>query len=161
MRRPVEALMEQYGSNLYIAAFNICGNAQDAEDAVQDTFLQYWRLNKDYETEQHLRAWLFRVTVNRAKNLRKRFFRRNTVPLEEYMAALTFPGKEVSDLFQTVMKLPEKQRTVIHLFYYEDCSVKEIAHILGITPGNVRVRLNRGRAELRSKLKEVWEDDQS
>ena len=59
------------------------------------------------------------------------------------------------------MALPEKYRLVIHLFYYEDYSVREIADILRITPDNVKTRLSRGRASLRSTLKEAWEDDES
>ena len=64
------------------------------------------------------------------------------------------------ELFETVMNLPEKYRVVIHLFYYEDYSVKEIANILKISESNVKVRLSRGRMFLRETLKEVWEDDE-
>lgn len=73
---------------------------------------------------------------------------------------MTFESKESSELFKAVMKLPEKYRIVIHLFYYEDYSVNEIVDILKITPSNVKVRLSRGRLSLRNTLKEVWEDDE-
>jgi RNA polymerase sigma-70 factor (ECF subfamily) len=80
--------------------------------------------------------------------------------LEDYIETLTFESEESSEIFEAVMKLPEKYRIVIHLFYYEDYSVNEIADILKITPGNVKVRLSRGRMSLRNTLKEVWEDDE-
>ena len=67
---------------------------------------------------------------------------------------------ESRELFEEVMKLPEKYRVVIHLFYYEDYSVKEIAKILRTTESSVKVRLSRGRAKLKDALKEEWEDEQ-
>ena len=80
--------------------------------------------------------------------------------LEEYMETLTFETPESEELFETVMRLPEKYRIVIHLFYYEDYSVHEIADILKISESNVKVRLSRGRALLKAKLQEEWEDDE-
>ena len=160
MKPSVKELFEQYRNNLYAAAFNICGNAADAEDVVQDTFIQYYLLKKEFDNEQHIRAWLIRVAINKAKNTNRTFWRRNKVPLEDYMETLTFETLESGELFETVMKLPRKYRIVIHLFYYEDYTVHEIADILRITESNVKVRLSRGRVMLKEKLREVWEDDE-
>lgn len=160
MRPSIEVLFERYRNNLYVAAFSVCKNAQDAEDVVQETFLQYWTQKKEFESEQHVRAWLLRVAINKAKNKCNSYFRKNTLPLEDYIETLTFPTEASSGLFEAVMELPEKYRIVIHLFYYEDYSVKEIANILKLTPGNVKVRLSRGRALLDNTLKEVWTDDE-
>lgn len=118
MKPPLKMLIEKYRNNLYTAAFNVCKNAQDAEDVVQDTFLQYWSQKKEFETEQHIRAWLLRVAINKAKNKNNTFFRRNALPLEDYMETLAFQSEESSELFEAVMKLPEKYRIVVHLFYY-------------------------------------------
>lgn len=76
------------------------------------------------------------------------------------METLTFETLESGELFETVMKLPRKYRIVIHLFYYEDYTVHEIADILRITESNVKVRLSRGRVMLKEKLREEWEDDE-
>lgn len=160
MKPSVEILVEKYRSSLYAVAFNMCKNAQDAEDVVQDTFIQYLSHKKDFKSDEHIRAWLIRVAINKAKNKNNTFFRRNTLPLENYMETLIFESEESSELFETVMKLPKKYRIVIHLFYYEDYSVNEIADILKVTPSNVKVRLSRGRMSLRDTLKEVWEDDE-
>ena len=146
--------------NLYAAAFNVCRNPEDAEDVVQETFFQYHTNNKQYEDEQHIRAWLIRVAINKAKNVNLTFWRRNKVSLEEYMETLTFETPESENLFETVMRLPEKYRIVIHLFYYEEYTVKGIAEILKISESNVKARLSRGRAKLREELKEEWDDDE-
>lgn len=160
MKLPLEVLIEAYRNNLYAVAFNICKNTQDAEDVVQDTFLQYWTQKKEFETEQHIRAWLLRVAINKAKNKNNTFFRKKSLPLEDYMQTLVFASEESSALFEAVMELPVKYRIVVHLFYYEDYSVNEIADILKITPGNVKTRLSRGRMFLRNVLKEAWADDE-
>ena len=72
------------------------------------------------------------------------------------METLVFETPESEHLFETVMGLPEKYRIVIHLFYYEDYSVREIGEILKISESNVKVRLSRGRMLLRETLKEEW-----
>lgn len=161
MKPSLEAVVKAYQNRLYAAAFSVCKSPQDAEDVVQDTLLQYWTQKKEFETEQHVRAWLLRVAINKAKNKTRTFFRRKALPLEDYMETLVFASEESSELFEAVMALPEKYRIVIHLFYYEDYTVGEIADILHITPGNVKTRLSRGRASLRGILKEAWEDDES
>lgn len=160
MKPSVEQLIEKYRNNLYVMAFNVCKNTQEAEDVVQDTFIQYWSWKKEFESEQHIRAWLFRVAINKAKNKMNNFYRRNALPLEDYMQTLVFESEESSQLFEAVMNLPEKYRIVIHLYYYEDYSVNEIAAVLKLTQSNVKVRLSRGRLLLRNTLKEDWEYDE-
>lgn len=160
MRIPVQELVEMYKDNIYAAAFNICKSAADAEDVVQDTFLQYYMTKKEFDDEKHIRYWLLRVAINKAKNIQSSFRRKNEMSLEDYVETLTFETPESRELFEEVMKLPEKYRVVIHLFYYEDYSVKEIAKILRTTESGVKVRLSRGRAKLKDALKEEWEDEQ-
>ena len=160
MKPSVEILIEKYRNNLYVMAFSVCKNTQDAEDVVKDTFIQYWSQKKEFESEQHIRAWLIRVAINKAKNKNNTFFRRNALPLEDYMQTLAFESEESSGLFEAVMNLPEKYRIVIHLFYYEDYSVNEIANILKLTQNNVKTRLSRGRGLLLNTLKEDWEHDE-
>lgn len=161
MRLTVEELVGRYRGNLFAAAFNMCRNAADADDIVQETFLQYYMAKKEFDNEQHIRAWLFRVAVNKAKNVNRSFWKQHKLPLEEYMETLVFESPKEEVLFETVMRLPEKYRIIIHLFYYEDYTVREIAGVLKLTEGNVKVRLSRGRKLLREALKEDWEDDES
>ena len=159
MRQPVQQLIERYQNSLYAAAFNTCQNQMDAEDVVQETFVQYYTSRKEFESEQHIRAWLLRVVINKARNINRTFWKKNKCSLEDYIQTLTFPNSQSRDLFEEVMKLPDKYRIVIHLFYYEDYSVREIADILKLSESNVKVRLSRGRALLRDSLKEEWESD--
>ena len=159
MKPATQVLIERYQKHLYAIAFNICRNQQDAEDVVQDTFIQYHTYKKEFDTEEHIRAWLIRVAINKAKNITRSFWHRNKCNLEEYIETLTFETPESETLFDTVMKLPEKYRIVLHLFYYEDYSVREIAGILRITEANVKVRLSRGRRRLKEALQEVWTDE--
>lgn len=159
MKPSVEFLVDEYKNNLYAVAFNVCKNSFDAEDAVQETFIKYLTFKKDFESMEHIRAWLIRVVINKAKNKNNTFFRKNTVPLEEYIQTLTFESEEASDVLEKVMSLPEKYRVLIHLFYYEDYSIKEISKIMKLTESTVKTRLHRGRKELKKLLKEVWEDE--
>lgn len=160
MRLPVEMLVERYHQNLFAVAFNVCKNREDAEEVVQDAFIQYHLKRLDFQSEEHIRAWLIRVTINKAKNAARTFWRRHRTSLEETMAALTFDDQESEQLFEAVMALPQKYRIVVHLFYYEDYSVHEMAELLRLSESNVKTRLSRARAMLRDTLKEVWSDDE-
>jgi len=159
MRIKTDVLVEKYKNPLYAAAFSICKNSHDAEDAVQESFIRYHSTDKEFENEEHIRAWLLRVAINQAKNIRRSLWRRAALPLEEYADSLPFPSPKDRGLFETVMGLPEKYRIVLHLYYYEDYPVREIAAILSLTESNVKVRLNRARAMLREILKEGWSEN--
>ena len=160
MKQPVEELTERYRDNLFAVAFHVCKNAADADDIVQETFLQYYVTKKEFDSEAHIRAWLIRVAVNKAKNVNRSFWRQHKVPLEEYMESLVFETQKEETLFETVMKLPQKYRIIIHLYYYEDYSVREIGEILSLKESNVKVRLSRGLKLLKEALKEDWDDDE-
>ena len=154
MRQSLEELIGLHQKSLYAAAFNICRNADDANDAVQDTFIQYYTSKKQFHDQEHLKAWLLRVAINRAKDISRSFWRKNKISIEDCSGEIPFESQEEHDLFEEVMKLPGKYREVIHLYYYEDLSVKEIARILRITEGSVKMRLSRGRNSLRNVFKE-------
>ena len=160
MKQPINELVERYRDNLFAVAFHVCKNAADADDVVQDTFLQYYLTGKKFENEQHIRAWLIRVAINRAKNVSRSFWRQHKQPLEEYMGTLAFETPQDQERFEAVMGLPEKYRIVIHLYYYEDFSIHEIAAALKLTESNVKTRLSRGRGMLRKALKEEWAHDE-
>lgn len=157
MRRSVDEAFQKYGDRVFSAAFSICRCREDADDVVQDTFLKYYLQNRDYIDDTHLKAWLLRVAVNRAKDISHTFWRKNRVSWEEYMDELEFAQPEDRSLFQAVMRLPERYRTVIHLFYYEEYSVQEIASILGRSQGTVKSQLSRGRQLLKTMLTEDLE----
>ena len=157
MRMESSVLVEKYQDKLFAAAFSVCKNPQDAEDAVQESFISYHGSTKEFESEEHIKAWLLRVVINKAKNYCRSLWRRINVPLDDYAETLQFECGEDRTLFETVMALPEKYRIVLHLYYFEDYPVKDIAQILSISESNVKVRLSRARA----MLKEILEEDRA
>ena len=157
MRLSVDEAFRRYGDRVFSAAFSICRNREDADDTVQDTFLKYHTQNLEYMDEAHLKAWLLRVAINRAKDITAAFWRRNRVSWEEYMDELEFVQPEDRTLFQAVMQLPEKYRLVLHLSYYEEYSIAEIASTLHCSQGTVKSQLSRGRKLLKSMLAEDLE----
>ncbi len=140
-----ETAFRLYGDRVFSAAFSVTGNQADADDAVQDTYLRYCSYDKEFTDEDHIRAWLLRVAINRARDQKRSFWEKHRVSWEDYMETLSFEALEDKSLFEAVMSLPAKYRTVIHLFYYEDYSVARIAEILHSREGTVKSQLNRGR----------------
>lgn len=152
MRCTAEYLAETYQQNLFRAALSITHNVQDAEDAVQNTYLKYLKTNTEFESEEHIRAWLFRTVSNQAKDTLRTFWHRNRTSLEDWMNDLEFETPEDRSLAEAVLNLPWKYSSVMHLYYYEDYSVKEIASILSVTESAVKHRLQKGRAALKTEL---------
>ena len=134
-------------------ALNCFGSTADAEDAVQEVFLRLYTADPDFESEEHRRRWLIRVALNYCKNELRRFGRRRQVSMED--VEIPFEQPEQGELFSVVMTLPEKYRTALYLFYYEEYTVKEIAEALGIKVSAATTRLSRAREALRRELKEV------
>ena len=160
MRLSADEAYERFADRVFAAAFSVCRNRADADDVTQDTFVKYCSHRQDFESEAHIRAWLLRTAINRAKDVASSFWRRNKVTWEEYREGLAFEAPEDGNLFDAVMRLPGKYRTVIHLFYYEDYSISEIAAILRSREGTVKSQLNRGRKLLKNMLMEDWNDDE-
>lgn len=144
--------VKRNSQRLYMLALSFTKNHSDAEDIMQDVFLKLLKHNKPFNDEEHLDKWLTVVCVNESKNYIKSPFRKNTVLLDEAKDLYTFDTVNDYDIFKSVMSLPKKERTVIHLFYYEDLPVKEIAKMLNIKESAVKTRLNRGRNHLKQML---------
>lgn len=160
MRIPADTLVRKYQENIFRAAFSVCRDQADAEDIVQDTFIQYLRTKQDFASEEHIKAWLLRTAINKAKNLVKAFWRRNRASWEEAAADIPFEDPKDRELVEAVLALPKKHRVVIHLYYYEGYSVAEIGQMLGLTQSAVKNRLLRARKALKESLKEEWSDDE-
>ncbi|MGN1329682.1 MAG: RNA polymerase sigma factor [Eubacterium sp.] len=144
--------VKRNSQRLYMLALSFTKNHSDAEDIMQDAFLKLLKHNKPFNNEEHLDKWLTAVCVNESKNYIKSPFRKNTVLLDEAKDLYTFDTVNDYDIFKSVMSLPKKERTVIHLFYYEDLPVKEIAKMLKIKESAVKTRLSRGRKHLKEML---------
>ena len=95
-------------------------NPDDAEDIVQETFLRYHTYKKDFESKEHIESWLYKVAINKAKDIQKKVLEKKTSIYGRYMATIPFDRPQDEELFQAVMALPSKYSIVIHLYYYED-----------------------------------------
>lgn len=141
---------------VYRTALNCCRNPQDAEDVVQTAFLKLLECGTPFQDDEHVRRWLIRVAVNEAHSVWRSFWRRNVSSLEEQTQEPVFSQPENSDLFYAVQKLPVRYREVVHLYYYEEYSIREIAAILRISETAIQTRLMRARKKLKATLKEAW-----
>ena len=147
-----EWLARQYGPAVYRLAFARTGSRADAEDVMQEVFVRLLKVRPDFADREHAKAWLLRVAANCANDLFRAPWRRREEPLSETLSAPE--GPEPGGVVEAVLALPPKYRTAVHLYYYEDLSVAEIAAILGKSEGAVKSRLFRARALLREWMKE-------
>ncbi|MDP4181252.1 MAG: sigma-70 family RNA polymerase sigma factor [Bacillota bacterium] len=143
--------IERYKNTVFKVAFTYCKNRSDADDIFQEVFLRYFKKKPVFADEVHEKAWFIRVTINCCKKLFFSSWFKKTAPLDETIA---FETMEESELFYSVMELPLKYRAVVHLFYYEDYSIKEIAELTNQKETTVSTQLQRARQLLRTKLKE-------
>ena len=138
---------ETYGPALYRFCLMQMKNPADAEDVLQDVFVKRLYQAPKFKSLEHERSWLYRVALNLCRDEWRRK-RRSELPLAE---GVFLPPEELS-LLDQVSNLPEKQRTALHLYYYEGYSTREIARLLGVTVPTVKMRLTRGREALRRAL---------
>lgn len=112
--------------------------------------MKYIKTNMEFKSEEHIKAWLLKVTINCSKNFLASAWFRRTTALENNIYA---DMEEKTDVYKYVLKLSSKYRVVIHLFYYEDLPTIEIAEILNIKEATVRSQLHRARKILRENMK--------
>ena len=154
IREEFVRLAQLYTDTVFRLAFSFLKSRPDADDVTQTVLLRLYETDKTFEDDVHVRNWLLRVTVNECrKRWRSPWSRMECY--EDAAAGLTFEDQRCSDLFQAIMSLDQKYRTVIILHYYEGYAVAEIAGILGIPQGTVGTRLRRAREQLRQYLLEA------
>jgi len=145
----MEEKVKFYEDKLFRTALAVVGNNADAEDIVQEVFIKLFQKQPDFESDDHEIAWLIRVTVNLCKNYLRSFWRKKTAPLLDTHPA---QDEEQRETMQAVLALPSKYRVIIHLYYYEGYSTKEIAEITEQKESNVRQLLTRARRKLKDFL---------
>lgn len=146
----LEDVFERYGNMVYRLAFAYARSKADADDIFQEVFLRYYRRAPAFQSEEHRKAWLLRVTINRAKSCLSK------MPHEpqETADAAPFSAPASMELHEALSKLAPKYRTVIHLFYYEGYTAEEIGALLRQKPATVRTQLTRARRRLASLLQD-------
>jgi RNA polymerase sigma-70 factor (ECF subfamily) len=153
-----EEIIYRYQDTVYRIAFTYCRNTSDAEDVAQEVFFRYIKKMPQVQSEEHLKAWLIKVTMNAAKSLLTSSWFKKVVPISENDSISTEDSSSI-DTYNAVMSLSEKYRLVVILYYFEDYSIGEIARILNRSETAVQTQLQRARAMLKAKLKEDWEND--
>lgn len=149
----VEEAVEKYSTDVFRMAYARTNNKSDAEDITQDVFIKYMKETKPFQSENHVKAWLLRVAINSSKNLVNSAWHRKNTSMDA--ADLLYTElEETSEVYYAVMKLAEKYRIVVHLYYYEGYSVEEISKILAAKESTVKSWLRRARGKLKDLLKE-------
>ena len=152
----LEQIFRDYYQLIYRVAFSQVKNHADAEDITQEVFLKIIRHDMRYQSMEHERAWIVRVTVNLCRDLLKSKWHKTSVSMEEVSEAQRGSCKNSTeiqdDMMWAVLQLPEKYRNCLYLFYYEDYSIKEIAQSLEMPENTVKTNLKRGRQALKEFL---------
>ena len=148
----VNRAVEQYADTVRRLCMVHLKNYHDTEDIFQTVFLKYALSSAVFETEEHEKAWLIRVTINACKDLLKSFFRTRTVPLEELIDYTEELTPDNGLVLEAVLSLPVKYRDVVYLYYYEEYSAVEISRILGKKVNTIYTLLTRSKRLLKEKL---------
>ncbi len=154
MRSEEEAAraIERYGDMVRRLCLVHLKNPADTEDIFQNVFLKYVLSPVVFESPEHEKAWLIRVTINACKDLVKSFFRSCTVPLEELLDQPAPLSEEHREVLEAVLALPQKYRDAVYLHYYEGYTAAEIGKLLGKNTNTVYTLLTRAREQLRKTL---------
>jgi RNA polymerase sigma-70 factor (ECF subfamily) len=172
-------LVKRYEYKLYNFSLRMCRNPSDAEDMIQDTFLNIFKYLRNFRHETKFKNWLYKVAASTCikKRRKSKFAPDRELSLDEFLpndeaekpdhvpewAMLPLDrllNEELSGVInETILALPKKYRVVIVLRDIEGFSTAETAQILNLSPSNVKVRLHRARLYLRDKLKGYFEND--
>ena len=173
-------LVKRYEQRLYNFSLRMCRDSSDAEDMIQDTFLNVFRYLKDFRYETKFKNWLYKVAASTCikKRRKSKFAPEKELSLDEFrptneaevadhvpewalMPLDKILNEELASMInQQILSLPKKYRLVIVLRDVEGFNTAETAQILNLSPSNVKVRLHRARLFLREKLRGYFEDDQ-
>ncbi len=154
MEKDVREIVMKYSDMLYKICIVMLCNEQDVQDAIQDTFCRYLEKRPDFRDEGHEKAWLIRVATNRCRDMLRFRLRHPKISIDELENSLAAP--EQKEILRELLELPVRQRTVMYLHYVEGYRIREVAEILHITEGAVKMRLQRGREQMQQLRREAY-----
>lgn len=151
----VEEAIRIHGNMVYRLALVQMKNKSEAEDVFQEVFLRLVKYKERIQGREHLKAWLLRVTVNCCKKQFDSAFRKKTVSIDRDVQSTDSYEMDLPEnlIYEAVLRLPADYRSTVHLFYYEQYSVSEIAEMLELSESAVKTRLYRSRGMLKEALK--------
>ena len=146
----VTEALEKYSNMVRWICFMYLHNQADVEDVFQEVFLKLLLADETFENEEHRKAWLCRITINKCKDVCKTFWRRKVESIED--KELPFEDGMESEVMAAVLALPQKYKDAVYLFYYEEYTVPEIAKLLRQKENTIYSNLHRARELLKRKL---------
>jgi len=144
-------LVSKYRSTVFRTAFCYLKNHADADDVMQDVFFALYTCETEFEDDEHIKAWLIRVTANKCKNMLRSCRLRLNQPLEA-AEEMSYEDSHTPRLLPLLARLKPKYRAVLYLYYYEEIPVKDIAEMLGEKTTAITTRLSRAREQLKAIL---------
>lgn len=165
-RRRAERLVDAYADLILRVSFTYLGSEADAQDVCQEVLLKLLRRSEPFESAEHERAWVVRVTANHCRDLLRRRAAHPVIALDVVPEPVAPESDDARararalQVLRAVMRLPLAYREAIFLRYYENLSLREIAQACGCSEDAAAARLSRGRAKLKTLLKEVGYDDE-
>lgn len=149
-----EQVLKKYADAVTRVCIVHCGNQTDAQDCFQNVFLKLYQSDIDFESEEHIRAWLIRVAVNECTDWYRQFWKRRIILTDEIPDNNSELNQEMEDsVIPYLMKLPFKYRRILYCHYYEDKKISEIATELKLSENTVKTQLVRGRKLLEGNIK--------
>lgn len=156
----ITRLVEQYGDDVLRTAYVMLKSKELAEDAYQETFLRICRYYDSYRKECSEKTWITGIAVNVCRDFLRSAWRKRVTVTDDFSAHISESDTqemvekkdEKEQLFRSIMKLPDKYREMIHLYYYQELDIKEISRILKIPGGTVKSRLFKARNLLAGML---------
>ena len=148
----VNRAVSLYADTVRRICFMHLKNHSDVEDVFQDVFLKYILYEHHFESDEHEKAWVIRVTIHRCKDLLKSFFRRKVRSLEDVNIEPFYLHEEGSRLLDAILRLPANYKDVIYLFYYEGYTAVEIAKLKDQKENTIYTWLSRAKIKLKKEL---------
>ena len=148
----LERYIDLYRKSVLGTALCYVRNASDAEDIMQEAFIKLYTYKGSFDSDEHVKAWLLRCTINLCKSLLRSYWYRFSEPLEAAQTRIYCDKPNDSAVTDALKKIGCKNRIVLYMYYYEGYSADEIARITHSTVNSVMLRLSRGRRQLREVL---------
>lgn len=147
-------VLKNYADMIYKLALSRMKNIPDSEDVFQEVFFRYLKNNTQFQSEEHKKAWLIRVTINVSNKILSSAWRRKTVPFKDNSVF----NPEENFVYNSIIELPIKYRTVMHLHYYEDMTISNISSVLKTKESTIKSQLLRAKALLKKKLEGDYDE---
>lgn len=154
----VISVYNKFSDTVYRVCFVMLKNTEEAEDATQNTFIKYMNCGKEFESDEHVKAWLIVTAKNECKNNLTHWFKSRRTDFEE-LPDVPYEDEHKSEVLETVLSLDKKYSVPLYLHYYEGYKTHEIAQMLNINHSTLRANMNKARKKLKLLLEEGEYED--